>query len=235
MGKKILIADDDPIFLKLVDKVLSANGYEVLKASNGKEALRLLFTNKPHLALLDIVMPQIDGWETCRRIREVSDIPIIMLTGEEKTEDAIVRGLDNGADDYLIKPIGNVQLVARLKAILRRASASVPLEKKDIIYNDGYLVVNVRDHMVSVNGKPIKLTPREFRLLLCLMENAGHIVSYKQLLEKVWGWEYIDDIDYIRIYISHLRQKIEPNPEAHKYIFTEPGFGYMFRNLLINN
>ena len=230
MGKKVLVIDDDPAFLRLVDQVLTQKGYEVLKANNGKEGLRLLFNQKPDIVLLDVVMPEMDGWQTCYRIRDVSDIPIIILTGKRKTEDDIVRGLDYGADDYLIKPVGNKELVARVRAVLRRAELPSSREaERGIKYSDGFLMVDVTERKVTVNGERVKLTPREFRLLALLVENADHILSHKQVLEKVWGWEYTDDLDYVRIYISHLRQKIEPDPTLPRYIITEPGVGYYFQ------
>jgi len=228
--KQILVIDDDPMFCKLVEQVLTQKGYEVLKASNGQEGLRLLFAHKPDLVLLDVAMPVMDGWQTCDRIRDISDIPIIILTGIHKDEDDIVRGLDYGADDYLVKPVGNKELVARVRATLRRAELpSSPEAKREITYSDGFLTVDVTKRKVIVNGKRVKLTPREFRLLALLVENAGRILTHKQILEKVWGWEYVDDVDYVRIYISHLRQKIEPDPPLPRYIITEPGVGYHFQ------
>lgn len=230
MAQKILAVDDDATLLRLVDQVLSQKGYEVLKANSGPEALKLLFAQKPDLVLLDVVMPGMDGWETCSRIRDVSDLPIIMLTGKRGTEDDVVQGLDYGADEYLLKPVGNRELVARVRAALRRAGLSTDRSQtKEIIFDDGFLTVNVADRRVTVNGQRVKLTPREFRLLALLVENAGHILSHRQVLEKVWGWEYIDDVDYVRIYVSHLRQKIEPDSGAPRYILTEPGVGYSFR------
>ena len=229
MAKKILIIDDDPIFLKLVDQVLTRQGYEVFKAGGGQEGLRVLFDQRPDMVLLDVVMPRMDGWQTCSRIRDVSDIPIIMLTGKQTSEDDIVRGLDYGADDYLIKPVGNRELVARVRAILRRAELPSLPDRRETTYSDGFLTVDVAERKVIVNGERVKLTPREFRLFTLLVENAGHILTHKQVLEKVWGWEYIDDLDYVRIYISHLRQKIEPDPSLPKYIVTEPGVGYYFQ------
>jgi two-component system KDP operon response regulator KdpE len=171
-----------------------------------------------------------DGWQTLNRIRDVTDIPVIMLTGKQVTERDIVRGLDFGADGYLLKPVRNRELVARVKAVLRRAELPSSLEaRKEITYNDDFLSVNINERKVMVNGKRVKLTPREFRLLALLVENASYILTHKQILEKVWGWEYTDDLDYVRIYISHLRQKIEPTPALPRYIITEPGVGYSFQ------
>jgi len=230
MTKKILIIDDDPAFLNLVEQVLTPKGYEVLKASSGREGLRLMFDQRPHLVLLDVVMPGTDGWQVCSRIREISDIPIIMITGRHKSEEDIVRGLDYGADDYLIKPVGSKELIARVRAVLRRAELPSSQDiRKGVIYSDDFLTVDITERKIIADGKRIKLTPREFRLFTLLVENAGRILTHKQLLEKVWGWEYTDDLDYVRIYISHLRQKIEPDPSLPRYIITEPGVGYSFQ------
>jgi len=230
MGKKILVVDDDPAFIRLADRVLTKKGYLVLKASNGQEALRLLFAQKPDLVLLDVVMPGMDGWQTCHRIRDISDIPIAILSGIKKTEADIVRGLDYGADDYIIKPVGNKELVARVQAILRRAQLPpTPAATKKIGYHDDYLTADINQRKITANGEKIRLTPKEFRLFSLLLEYAGQILTHKQLLEKIWGWEYVDDVDYIRIYISHLRQKIEPNPAKPRYIITEPAVGYYFQ------
>jgi len=229
MDKKVLVVDDEPAQLRLVDQVLSSNGYEVVKAGSGQEAIRVIYERKPDIVLLDVMMPEIDGWQTCRLIREVSDIPVIMLTGKRNSEDDIVRGLECGADEYLSKPVGNRELLARVRAALRRAEKpSYMNQNKKILFANDYLTVNVAERMVSINGERLKLTPREFRLLALLVENAGRVMSHQQVLENVWGWEYIDDVDYVRIYISHLRQKIEPNPSQPRYILTEPGVGYYF-------
>lgn len=190
----------------------------------------MLFTHKPDLVLLDVVMPNMDGWQTCERIRDISDVPIIMLTGEYKAEEDIVKGLDQGADDYLLKPVRNKELVARVRAALRRSELPPSAgTKKEITYVDNFLTVDIAERKVTTNGERIKLTPREFRLFALLVENAGRVLTHKQVLERVWGWEYTDDLDYVRIYISHLRQKIEPDPALPKYIITEPGVGYYFQ------
>jgi len=232
MEKKILVVDDEPTFVRLVSKTLAHKGYEVLTAGDGQEALRLMFAHQPDLVLLDMVMPKMDGWQTCSRIREMSDIPIVILTGKQKSEADIVRGLDYGADDYLIKPVGSRELVARVRAILRRAELPSSLVgKKEITYSDAFLTVNIAERKVIVNGKRVRLTPTEFKLFALLLENASRVLTHRQLLERVWGWEYVDDIDHVRIYIWHLRQKIEPDTAHPRYIVAEPGVGYYFQKV----
>jgi DNA-binding response OmpR family regulator len=231
MTRKILVVDDDSSQLRVEEQVLAGRGYEVMKAGSGQEAVRVFFERKPDLILLDVMMPEIDGWQTCRLIREASDIPIIMLTGKRLSEDDIVRGLECGADEYLAKPMGNRELLARVKAVFRRAeTAEKRNDRKKTVFSNDYLTVDVAERKVSVKGKNLKLTPREFRLLALLVENSDRIMTHQQVLENIWGWEYIDDVDYVRIYISHLRQKIEPNPSQPRYILTEPGVGYYFRS-----
>ncbi|MFC1966044.1 response regulator transcription factor [Chloroflexota bacterium] len=230
MEKKILIVDDEPSFLRLVEQVLIQQGYEVFTAGDGQEALRILYAQKPDLVLLDLVMPGMDGWQTCQRIREVSDVPIIMLTGKQKAEEDIVSGLDYGSDEYLFKPVGNKELVARVRAVLRRSDLPPSGEApKEVTYTDDFLAVDITERKVIVKGERVKLTPREFCLFALLIENAGRVLTHKQLLEKVWGWEYTDDLDYVRIYIWHLRKKIEPDFSKPRYIMTESGVGYYFQ------
>lgn len=228
MTKKILVVDDEAAQLRLTEQVLAGKGYEVIKAGSGQEAVRLFYERKPDIVLLDVMMPEIDGWQTCRLLREVSDVPVIMLTGKRCSEDDIVRGLECGADEYLVKPVGNRELLARVRAALRRAESPSSSDRKKVLFGNDYLTVDVAGRKVTVNGQKLKLTPREFRLLALLVENPDRVLSHQQMLEKVWGWEYIDDVDYVRIYISHLRQKIEPEPSRPRYIITEPGVGYYF-------
>jgi len=227
--KKILVVDDEPAQLRLAEQVLRGNGYGVISVGSGEEAIRLVYESKPDIVLLDVLMSGIDGWQTCRCIREYSDVPVIMLTGKRNAEADIVRGLECGADEYLSKPVGNRELLARVKAVLRRTDKFSPQNGgKKVSFSDDYLKVDVAERKVTVKGQKLKLTPREFRLLALLVENTGHIISHQQVLENVWGWEYIDDVDYVRIYISHLRQKIEDDPSRPKYILTEAGVGYYF-------
>jgi len=232
MLKKVLVVDDDPAQTRMVSALLNAGGFKALKAANGREAVRMVVEEKPDLILLDIMMPEIDGRETCRLIRELSEVPVIMMTGKCTSEEDIVSGLCCGADEYLFKPVGNRELLARIKAVLRRSEkAAADKNGKQVVFSNKYLTINVPERKVMVNGKRLKLTPREFRLLALLVENADRIISHQQALEHVWGYEYVDDVDYVRIYVSHLRQKIEPEPSTPKYILTEPGVGYYFRAL----
>jgi DNA-binding response OmpR family regulator len=234
MLEKVLIVDDDPAQVRMVSTLLNASGFKPIKASNGREAMREVVENKPDLILLDISMPEIDGCETCRLIREFSKVPVIMLTGQFKAETDIVRGLECGADEYLAKPVGNRELLARIKATLRRTQKFDTNAKKKAVFSNSYITVDIPERKVVVNGLRLRLTPREFRLLALLVENADRILSHQQVLEHVWGFEYVDDVDYVRIYVSHLRQKIEPKPSVPQYIMTEPGVGYYFRTACPN-
>jgi DNA-binding response OmpR family regulator len=231
MLEKVLVVDDDPAQIRMVSSLLGASGFKTLKANNGREAVRFMVEDKPDIVLLDIMMPGIDGCETCRLIREISEVPVIMMTGQRKSEADIVQGLDCGADEYLSKPVGNRELLARIKATLRRSEKSTVEKKKKAVFSNDYLTIDVPERKVMVKGQRLKLTPREFRLLALLVENADRIMSHQQVLENVWGFEYTDDVDYVRIYINHLRNKIEPEPSSPTYIMTEPGVGYYFRSV----
>ena len=232
MPKKVLIVDDDPAQVRMTSALLDASGFKTLKAGSGREAVRMMVEDKPDLILLDIMMPEIDGCETCRLIRELSEIPIILITGKRNSEEDIVRGFNCGADEYVLKPIGNRELLARIRAALQRfEKVTAGNNNKKIFFSNEYLTVDVPERKVTINGERLKLTPHEFRLLALLVENADRIMSHQQVLENVWGYEYVDDIDYVRIYVSHLRQKIEPEPSTPTYIMTEPGVGYYFRTL----
>lgn len=229
-GYIILVVDDDPVFLKLVGKVLSNAGHQVFTADDGQEALRQVFQQRPNLVLLDVVMPKMDGYQVCSRIREVSDIPVIMLTGKQTSENDIVRGLDHGADEYLVKPVGNKELLARVNAVLRRfEKAHAGETPENRVYNDDYLQIDLEQRIIKTDGERIRLTPTEFKLFSLLVTNAGRILPHRMLLEQIWGWEYTDDLDYLRIYVLHLRQKIEPEMSQPRYILTEPGVGYLFQ------
>jgi two-component system KDP operon response regulator KdpE len=224
---KVLVVDDDPALLPLIMNTFAREGYEVYSASDGKEALREFFAHHPDLVILDIMMPRMDGWETCRRIREVSEVPIIMLTARGQEED-VVRGLDYGADDYLTKPFSIKVLLAHARAVLRRAALPPLGEEEATTYADDYLTMDFKERRVTVDGELIKLTPTEYRLLAYLVQNDGSWLTFREILQNVWGWEYQDDVDYVRVYVWHLRQKLEEDPKNPQYIQTETGVGYRF-------
>ncbi|HDD24158.1 MAG TPA: response regulator transcription factor [Chloroflexi bacterium] len=223
---RILVVDDEPRMTRFIRMNLELEGYVVIEAHNGLEALEKARTELPDLVLLDVMMPELDGFETLEMLRETSNVPVIMLTVRADEED-IVRGLELGADDYVIKPFGTRELISRIKAVLRRVqSTSSPDES--ILKIDDYLSVDYNRRDVIVGGKRIKLRPTEFRLLSHLIENAGWVMPYEVLLSKVWGPEYRDEIHYVRLYVAYLRQKIEPDPSNPRYILTERGVGYRF-------
>lgn len=228
-GEKILLVDDERDILHTVSNLLQSHGFTTVLAANGQEGLRLLYQHHPALVLLDVSLkdPDMNGFTVCRRIREISQVPIIMLTGQKEPED-IVEGLEAGADDYILKPFDPKVLVARVRANLRRASAETNAEQPSISYNDGYLSVNVDERRVTRDGQAVRLSPTEFNLLVQLIGQAPKVVAYRDLLAKVWGQEYIDDIDYLRVYVWHLRRKLEKNAKEPVYIANELGVGYRF-------
>jgi DNA-binding response OmpR family regulator len=227
-GKKILVIDDDIFVRDIVTETMSQEGAQVFTAVNGQEGLRQFYATQPDLVLLDVMMPLMTGWEVGRQIRQLSDVPIIMLTSLDKEED-IIRGLDYGAVDYVTKPFSPKILVARVRAALRQASKeSVANKEKGIEFNDGYLSIDLAKHLVTLHETPLKLTKTEYRLLAYLVQNSGLVLSFQQILENVWGWEYLDSLQYVHVYISRLRQKIEPDPQNPQYLITEYGTGYRF-------
>lgn len=224
---KILIIDDDEQLVEAVKLYLNRLGYEVSTAGDGREGLQTMYLDRPDLIVLDIMMPVMDGWETCERIREVSNVPIVMLTARGQEAD-LVKGLRMGADDYVMKPFSLREFEARVQAVLRRA-AWVPAADVPVTYSDGHLTVSLPERRVLVDGENVEMTPTEYRLLAYLVQNAGQVLTYRQLLEKVWGWEYTGDIDYVRVYVWRLRKKIESDSSNPRYILTEHGVGYRFR------
>lgn len=224
MSDRILIIDDDLTLLDLLSHSLEKSGYKVLTASNGIDGLQMVYKDRVDLVILDIMMPRMDGWETCRRIREISDVPIIMLTAKDEEADKL-QGFEYGVDDYVTKPFSFAELTARVKAILLRTRKPPP-DKERHVYVFEDLVVDADSSQVTLHGKPVSLTPTEFQLLLTLAENAGRILSHEQLLAQVWGPEYVAEAGYVKRYIWYLRQKIEDDPADPRYILTERGFGY---------
>jgi DNA-binding response OmpR family regulator len=225
-GKLILIVDDEPRMIKFIRLNLEMEGYRVDGASNGSEALDKVRRELPDLVLLDVMMPEMDGFETLEHVREISNVPVIMLTVKAEEEDK-VRGLELGADDYVTKPFSPRELSSRIKAVLRRTEMPSPIEKTILKIDDG-LSIDFNQREVIVHGERIKLRPTEYRLLYHLVNNAGWLMTHETLLSKVWGYAYRDDTHLLRLYITYLRQKIEPDTSNPKYILTERGVGYRF-------
>ena len=223
---KILVIEDEEEIIRLLTFRFEQEGYEVLSACNGVEGLHALQQENPSLVVLDVMMPRMNGWETCKRIRQYSDVPIIMLTALGQETD-LVRGLELGADDYVTKPFSLAELVARVRAALRRGKQ--PLATNATVQIDERLVVDRAQRQVVVDGQKTELSPTEFRILDCFLDNLGRILTHQSLLTQVWGWEYLDETDYLKVYIHHLRKKIEENPSKPRYIVTERGLGYRFQ------
>jgi DNA-binding response OmpR family regulator len=226
LNPKILVIEDEEDLVKLLSTKLAREGYQVLSACDGVEGLRILHEKHPHLVVLDLMLPRMDGWETCSRVREYSDIPIIVLSAL-KTVDQKCRCLALGADDYVTKPFSPKELVARIGAALRRYG--YPSAENPTVEVDDHLVVDRARRRVSTNGQWKELSPIEYRILNCFLENAGRILTHQSLLTQVWGWEYADETDYLKVYIHHLRKKIERDPRKPRYILTERGLGYRFQ------
>jgi len=222
----VLVVDDEKALRDFVRRNLEVRGYKVLTATNGLEALALFHKEKVDLVIMDIMMPHLDGLETTRRIRQISIVPIIILTalGEEADK---IRAFDYGADDYLTKPFGIGELLGRVKAVLRRAHWSEPSEPEERIVR-GEIFADLVRHEVTVRSQVLELTPTEFNLLVYLMRNAGKVLHHRAILQHVWGPEYGDETEYLRVYIGRLRQKIENNPLEPQYLLTERGIGYLF-------
>jgi two-component system KDP operon response regulator KdpE len=222
----ILVVDDEPRMRRFIRMNLELEGYRVIEAENGMEALEKVRVHLPNLVILDVMMPQLDGFETLGMLREVSRVPVIMLTVQADEEDK-VRGLELGADDYVTKPFGTRELTSRVRAVLRRTTGP-PAPEDAIVRIDERLSIDYNNREAIVEGERIKLRPTEFRLLYHLIENAGWVVPHEMLLAKVWGYEYREELQYLRLYITYLRQKIEPDPSNPRYIFTEREVGYRF-------
>jgi DNA-binding response OmpR family regulator len=225
MAEKILVVDDDDSTVQLISLLLERRGYEVIKANRAEDGLRKAYRTHPDLVLLDIMMPEMDGWEVCRRLRELSDVPIIFLSARTEIRD-VVRGLELGADDYIVKPYDSDELIARVRAHLRRSPQ--PVVSEELVFNGGEFRVNFLNREVRVRSKTVHLTPKEFNLLGVLVRNSGRVITRAELVKEAWGPEYADAIDNLKLYIHYLRQKIEVDPEHPEYILTSRGVGYRF-------
>lgn len=222
---KILVIDDDPQIRRVMKVILSSERYEVFEARSGERALLKFREALPDLVLLDLNMPGMGGLETCRSIRESSDVPVIILTVRREESEKVAL-LDAGADDYITKPFGKQEVLARIRAALRRSSVSAASGPPPFVSDD--LEIDFETRKVRASGRNVRLTPKEFELLRYLVSERGKPVPHRELLQAVWGPDYGDQTDYLRVFITHLRKKIEPNPAKPKYILTDPWLGYRF-------
>jgi two-component system KDP operon response regulator KdpE len=225
-NRVILVVDDEERMARFIRLNLEHDGFKVVEAYRGLQAIQALRDSIPDVVLLDVMLPDMDGFEVLRVIREISSVPVIMLTAKGEEDDR-VRGLELGADDYVTKPFSPRELVSRVRAVLRRseAASSGPHEMVDV---DDRLQIDFGRREIWIEGKLVKLRPTEYRLLYHLVQNAGWVMTYDQILSKVWGYEYRDEPHYVRLYINYLRQKLEKDPANPKYILTERGVGYRF-------
>jgi DNA-binding response OmpR family regulator len=222
--RRILVVDDDPDIRGLLRELLDRRGFDVHEAKDGQEALRVFFDRRPDLVVLDVQMPGLDGWKTLERIRELSDVPVVMLTAKT-TELEKTRGLRAGADDYVTKPFGRQELLARVEALLRRSGRRVAEPET---YSDGFLSIDFSRREVSVRGEPVELTPLEFRLLTSLVRHPNQVLTHEQLLELVWGDTHAAR-DQVKLYVGYLRRKLSPDAPDSAPIETRRGFGYSYR------
>lgn len=222
--RRILVVDDDPDIRGLVRELLDRRGFSVLEAKDGQEALRTFFDVRPDLVVLDVQMPGLDGWKTLERIRELSDVPVVMLTAKT-TELEKTRGLRSGADDYVTKPFGRQELLARIEALLRRTGAR---EAQPEVYSDSFLSVDFARREVSVGAEQVELTPLEFKLLTAFVRHPNQVLTHEQLLELVWG-DALAARDQVKLYVGYLRKKLSPDAPDSVPIETRRGFGYAYR------
>jgi two-component system KDP operon response regulator KdpE len=223
----ILVVDDEPRLLSFLRSELRASGYRVSVATDGKGAIRAAAARGPELVILDVMLPDMDGFEVCRRLREESSVPILMLTARTNDADK-VEGLDAGADDYLTKPFSTSELLARVRALLRRARAS-DTEGADKEFRCGDFVMDFQRRRVEMRGEEVRLSATEYKLLAELCRNAGRVILREELLARVWGSAYRDEVQYVWVYIGYLRNKLEEDPQNPEYILTYRGVGYSFR------
>ena len=226
LRRRILVVDDEERMVRFIRLNLEHDGFQVTEAYTGAQAIDRLRDTLPEVVLLDVMLPDVDGFEVLQLIREVSDVPVIMLTAKGEEDDR-VRGLELGADDYVTKPFSPRELVSRVRAVLRRTEAVRGATQGPIDVDDR-LTIDFDRREIWLEGKLVKLRPTEYRLLYHLVQNAGWVMTHDQLLAKVWGYEYRDEPHYVRLYVNYLRQKLEENPSNPKYILTERGVGYRF-------
>lgn len=223
---RVLVVDDEEQFARVVELMLHRESFDVEIASDGLAGLRRAFETKPDLVLLDIMMPRMDGWEMCRRLRDISDVPIIVVSARGRETD-IVQALEMGADDYLVKPFGATELIARVHALLRRTGYREATGARPLAF--GAVRVDLKRHRISKDGNEVSLTPTEFRLLSTLVRSAGRVLPHRYLLSEIWGAQYADELQYLRLYVRYLREKLEDDPNQPKLVLTEWGIGYRLR------
>jgi len=227
MAESILIIEDDPLQADVVRLLLEHDGFNAIIAPDGSEGLRKLYETQPDLVLLDLMLPQMDGWEVCKRIRELSIVPVIIMTSRRSDEEKI-KGLRLGADDYIVKPFNPAELSARVHAVLRRTRLPPPAKSSVMRFSGGDLIVDPKSPTVIRDGNPIELTPTEHRILMYLVEHPGRVVSVEDIFTAVWGFETEVNLNNVKWYIWRLRQKLEGDTEQARFIFTERGVGYRF-------
>jgi len=230
MSESLLLIEDDAVLRKTLQLVLTQKGFEVEIANDGKSGLKKAYASSPDVVILDIMLPDMSGWEVCTRLREMSDVPIIMLTALGNSDD-VVKGLDMGADDYLIKPVTAEELSARIRAVIRRVyglNGNSGNNEPHQIYSYDRLAIDFFRREVTVDGRRIELTPIEYQLLSVLVRHQGRLLPHSFLLSQVWGSDYTQEIDYLRLYVSYLRRKIEKDPANPSLIHSEWGVGYRF-------
>ncbi len=225
-NKLILVVDDEERMARFIRLNLEHDGFQVIEANRGMQAIQMIRDSLPDVVILDVMMPDVDGFEVLQLIRENNQVPVIMLTAKGEEEDK-VKGLELGADDYVTKPFSPRELVSRVKAVLRRTDTSSS-DGEGVIEVDEHLKLDFGRREIWLDGKLVKLRPTEYRLLYHLVQNAGWVLTYDQILSKVWGYEYRDEPHYVRLYVNYLRQKLEKDPSNPKYILTERGVGYRF-------
>ncbi|MCA9883273.1 MAG: response regulator transcription factor [Anaerolineaceae bacterium] len=224
----VLIIEDDRELSRLLQLDLQRHNFNVAVTNNGLDGLRMFQNDRHDLVVLDVALPMMDGLTVCERIREISNAPILMMTAHAVSEHDIAEGLNRGADEYMLKPLGKIEFHARIKALLRRARLSEEPTETITRFADDYLSVDLNTRRVLINGEEIRLTPTEFKLLATFIRNPDTVLSFQQLLETVWGPEYTSEHHYPRIYVSHLRRKIEPDAKNPSYVHNEYGVGYRF-------
>lgn len=225
--QRILIADDEPQITRVLRRSLTSHGYDIRSAADGESALETFGDWHPDLVITDLSMPNMDGLALCRQLRRLSSVPVIVLSvkGEEQTK---VEALDAGADDYVTKPFGMDELLARIRATLRRVPEPHPEDAEPIALEAGDFRVNMESREVTVGGRQVRLTPKEYDLLVYLIRHPGKVLTHRVLLAAVWGGNYVEQTEYLRVFIGQLRKKIEPDPTSPRHILTEPWIGYRF-------